>query len=397
MKQMVCEMCGGTDIVKQDGVFVCRGCAMKYSAEDAKALMCDCAAETQNAAGQSNEDKLNSLFTLARRARDCEDAENAAKYYGMIQELDTDSWEALFYSVYFTYDDNNWATKCTLCLKNVFKLIETKIERFDKQTEAICEVAEKVMLRSDRIAVAARDEMLEKCNSPEYSGITQTAYIVYESKITVLPILTQSLGDRIAEFSDNKDFTKLAALAWKTTVNYAVNQETYFDEKDYSGIIEKIKSFEPSYVVPQPNRAGYPQGLILNITSLKRKMTADRAKRDKLAELKKEVRTAQTAKNQINNLLTEHRNNSIKALCFFIFGLSSIFFLGSYNNAVVACSVMFLLLPGLAGACVFVYKNTKITKKINLLHEIIKNWQEIETKDSKSTAPAESDQKPESK
>lgn len=24
MKRMVCEMCGGTDLIKQDGVFVCQ-------------------------------------------------------------------------------------------------------------------------------------------------------------------------------------------------------------------------------------------------------------------------------------------------------------------------------------------------------------------------------------
>ena len=36
MKQMVCEMCGGTDLIKQDGVFVCQTCGTKYSIEEAK-------------------------------------------------------------------------------------------------------------------------------------------------------------------------------------------------------------------------------------------------------------------------------------------------------------------------------------------------------------------------
>lgn len=36
MKQLTCEMCGGTDLIKQDGVFVCQNCGMKYSAEEAK-------------------------------------------------------------------------------------------------------------------------------------------------------------------------------------------------------------------------------------------------------------------------------------------------------------------------------------------------------------------------
>lgn len=36
MKRLTCEMCGGTDLVKQDGVFVCQYCGTKYSTEEAK-------------------------------------------------------------------------------------------------------------------------------------------------------------------------------------------------------------------------------------------------------------------------------------------------------------------------------------------------------------------------
>jgi len=39
MKQMVCEMCGGKDLIKQDGVFVCQNCQAKYSVEEAKKMM----------------------------------------------------------------------------------------------------------------------------------------------------------------------------------------------------------------------------------------------------------------------------------------------------------------------------------------------------------------------
>ena len=34
----VCELCGNTNFVKQDGMFVCQGCGTKYSPEDAKQL-----------------------------------------------------------------------------------------------------------------------------------------------------------------------------------------------------------------------------------------------------------------------------------------------------------------------------------------------------------------------
>ena len=33
MKQLVCEMCGSTDLLKEEGVFVCQSCGCKYSVD----------------------------------------------------------------------------------------------------------------------------------------------------------------------------------------------------------------------------------------------------------------------------------------------------------------------------------------------------------------------------
>ena len=39
MQIMKCEMCGGTDLIKTGGVYVCSNCNTKYSIEDARKLM----------------------------------------------------------------------------------------------------------------------------------------------------------------------------------------------------------------------------------------------------------------------------------------------------------------------------------------------------------------------
>ena len=39
MKQLTCEMCGSTELIKQDGFFVCQTCGCKYSVEEAKKMM----------------------------------------------------------------------------------------------------------------------------------------------------------------------------------------------------------------------------------------------------------------------------------------------------------------------------------------------------------------------
>lgn len=39
MNELICEMCGSNDIVKQDGLYVCQSCGTKYSAEEARKMM----------------------------------------------------------------------------------------------------------------------------------------------------------------------------------------------------------------------------------------------------------------------------------------------------------------------------------------------------------------------
>ena len=59
MKIMICEICGGHEIIKEDGVFVCRGCGTKYSVEEAKSLLADIdMTETEEEAGDENEDGI---------------------------------------------------------------------------------------------------------------------------------------------------------------------------------------------------------------------------------------------------------------------------------------------------------------------------------------------------
>lgn len=95
MKQLTCEMCGSTDLMKQDGVFVCQSCGCKYSVEEAKRMMVEGTVKIDNSK------KIENLYMLARQAKESDDAENAEKYYDLIKQEDPNSWEACFYNVYF--------------------------------------------------------------------------------------------------------------------------------------------------------------------------------------------------------------------------------------------------------------------------------------------------------
>ena len=100
MKQLACEMCGSTDIIKQEGVFVCQTCGCKYSVEDAKKMMIEGTVDVSGSTIKiDTSDELKNLYQLARRSLD--NKATAAKYYDMILMKDPTSWEATFYSLYF--------------------------------------------------------------------------------------------------------------------------------------------------------------------------------------------------------------------------------------------------------------------------------------------------------
>lgn len=137
MKAMVCELCGSNDIVKQDDYFVCQHCGTKYTLEEAKKLLGTVKIDTS--------EELENLFELARRARETNDSESAAKYYDSILVKVPSSWEATFYSTFYKaasckiMNIASAANSVANVLPAVFKLINEKEDK-NKVENAVCEV-----------------------------------------------------------------------------------------------------------------------------------------------------------------------------------------------------------------------------------------------------------------
>ena len=100
MKQLVCEMCGGTELVKQDGMFICQTCGTKYSVEEAKKMMIEGTVDVQGTVKVDNSAFVEKYLANARRAKEKEDWEETEKYYNMVEQNDPTNIEAIFYSSY---------------------------------------------------------------------------------------------------------------------------------------------------------------------------------------------------------------------------------------------------------------------------------------------------------
>lgn len=172
MKQLVCEMCGGTDLIKDGGVFVCQTCGCKYTVEEARKMMIEGTVDVSGSTVKvDTSEKLENLYTLARRAKNDENIEDAAKYYAEIRVEDPNSWEAAFYGVYYTAMNCKIgqiayaANSVSNCLQSVTQLIINHVPK-EAQKAAYTEC----LLRAAAIGTLLFNASVNTYNDSSYSN-----------------------------------------------------------------------------------------------------------------------------------------------------------------------------------------------------------------------------------
>lgn len=238
MKQLTCEMCGSTDLVKQDGMYVCQSCGTKYSVEEAKKMMIEGTVEVQGTVKVDSSDHLKNLYTLARRARDNDDSENAAKYYDEIAIEDPNSWEAQFYKVYYSCINIKIAQMGSACLRlsnsidNVFEMIAESIQNESARKIAYTEVIDRCMT----FHVMIINNMMShvESSSPEYS------LNFYKKHGSSLGVFDVKLGDAMAKVGLNEE----ALTMYKGSEPFW----RYYDSETTTSIVNRIKTLDPSFV-----------------------------------------------------------------------------------------------------------------------------------------------------
>lgn len=101
MKALVCELCTGNEIIKQDGYYVCQHCGTKYSVEEAKRMMIEGTVDVSGSTVKvDNSSFVKKYLENARRAYGKEDWEEVEKYYNMVEQNAPHNMEAVFFSAY---------------------------------------------------------------------------------------------------------------------------------------------------------------------------------------------------------------------------------------------------------------------------------------------------------
>ncbi len=95
MKQLTCEMCGGTDLVKQDGMFVCQTCGTKYSVEEAKKMMIEGTVDVSSSTVKvDNSASIENYFKIAESAYESSNQKEAESYCNKIIEIEPENYKA---------------------------------------------------------------------------------------------------------------------------------------------------------------------------------------------------------------------------------------------------------------------------------------------------------------
>lgn len=247
MKQLTCEMCGSTNLMKQDGVYVCQSCGTKYTVEEAKKMMVEGTVDIQGTVKVDSSQKLENLYQLARRAKGEDNAEQASNYYGQILIEDPDSWEAQFYKTLFDSKQTtiagipNAAITVGNSIQNVFRLIEKKEDESKRNTAYITvyEDAMKFSLLLSSNALSGAQGFSDPMKSLEVAR-------TYTTGITELNI---KLGNACKSVGLNEQ----AITAYKASVAYfGVLGPSVRD-----GVIEKIKELDPTYTYEKPKGGCY--------------------------------------------------------------------------------------------------------------------------------------------
>lgn len=264
MKQLTCEMCGSTDLMKQDGVFVCQSCGTKYSVEEAKKMMVEGTVDVSGSTVKvDTSGELANLYQIARRAKDDNNGENAAKYYDMVLMKDPTSWEASFYVVYFKAMEckiaqiQSAAISVSNCIDTVLKLIKDNVSGHAEQVKAYTEVSTRVMIITSMLFNGAKNH---------YEGIDAQIKDRYTQEFLNNAFASfrcvYCLGNNLdLLFGSDSEANKLAVAAWKQGIEWHKTliwrlQDKEGNTNEINSYVAKIKKYETTYQAPEINTSG---------------------------------------------------------------------------------------------------------------------------------------------
>lgn len=97
MKKLTCELCGSTDFIKENGVFVCQSCGCKYSIDEARKLMNESIVQVEGVVKVDDTDKVATYKEIAINAYNSGNTKEAYQYFLKVLEINPTDYQSIFY------------------------------------------------------------------------------------------------------------------------------------------------------------------------------------------------------------------------------------------------------------------------------------------------------------
>ena len=221
MKQLTCEMCGGTDLIKQDGVFVCQSCGMKYSVEEAKKMMIEGTVHVVGSVSIDNAGSYDRIVELAKDAFADGMWESAYDYYCQAVAIKpNDAESVLRQGLSFLGKNGVQSSIPTSCTNKVSRAIDLMkqfpqdqrtalIDTFLKDIKSVCDFIrsnldkEEAEIRSAELPINFLDDPRESERKIEYNtSIFKKALETVGPKEATLSDFEQEYSNKIIECAD---------------------------------------------------------------------------------------------------------------------------------------------------------------------------------------------------
>lgn len=255
MKALTCEMCGSTNLIKQDGVFVCQSCGTKYSIEEAKKMMVEGTVDVKGTVKVDVSDELKNLYEVARRAKDSDNSENASKYYDMILVKDPSSWEANFYVVYFKAMSCKiaeiWSAASNIanCVGSVLGLVRDNYSDQEEQKKILQEIHDRISIIGNMLFNAAKNHYDDIDGQIKHNFVQD-----YANNGAASADIFYTFGNKVTEYFGDT-FGEIAASSWKQAIEIHRKYISVLNDKEGNKkiileYVSKIQKYDESYKEP---------------------------------------------------------------------------------------------------------------------------------------------------
>lgn len=238
MKQLTCEMCGGTDLMKQDGVFVCQTCGTKYSVEEAKKMMVEGTVEVQGTVKIDDSAKYKNIFQLAEDAFGDERWDSAYSYCNEAMTIRPDDPLVIAMQGLSILGKEKIKTDVPASATNSMKRLVDIIDKNESSTTDINDTLTKVLKYLNKVCKTKKieaDKEIEELNHQKVD------YSAGAEKAAAANVALQALGGNV--FSQRQAKEQLDEHVGKRQHNEALDAQIRTVENRK----KSIEMFESTY------------------------------------------------------------------------------------------------------------------------------------------------------